>query len=136
MVSKPRYALIADDIRAKIERGDYAPGDQLPTKAQLMEQWSAALNTVARAINELQDEGLVQTFHGVGSFVQAPAPPPEDGDADPADELRRLRERVDVLEAMCARVEHLEALMMEVFSNLGLTYPADAPDVTASREAM
>lgn len=135
MVSKPRYALIADDIRAKIERGDYAPGDQLPTKAQLMEQWSAALNTVARAINELRDEGLVETFHGVGSFVQAPAPPTGD-DTDVAEELRRLRERVAALEVMCARVEHLEALMMEVFSNLGLTYPAADPNTTASREAM
>ena len=65
MVSKPRYALIADDIRAKISSGDYAPGAQLPTKAQLMEQWGAALNTVARAITELQNEGLVETFHGV-----------------------------------------------------------------------
>lgn len=125
MVSKPRYALIADDLRAKISRGDYAPGDQLPTKAQLMEQWSAALNTVARAINELQNEGLVQTFQGVGSFVQTP--PPTDDEEDPADALEQLR----------ARVEQLEALMMEVFSNLGLSYP-DAPPVSTgtAREAM
>ncbi|MEV0773834.1 GntR family transcriptional regulator [Nocardia salmonicida] len=124
-MSKPRYALIADDLRAKISRGDYAPGDQLPTKAQMMEQWSAALNTVARAINELQNEGLVQTFQGVGSFVQTP--PPKDGEVDPADALEQLR----------ARVEQLEALMMEVFSNLGLSYP-DAPPASAgtAREAM
>ncbi|MEV6340955.1 winged helix-turn-helix domain-containing protein [Nocardia vinacea] len=132
-MSKPRYALIADDIRAKIKRGDYAPGDQLPTKAQLMEQWNAALNTVARAINELRDEGLVETFHGVGSFVQEPAPPTED---DNDDELGELRARVEQLEVMCARVEHLEALMMEVFSNLGLTYPAAPESAGASREAM
>ncbi|WP_063042316.1 GntR family transcriptional regulator [Nocardia grenadensis] len=134
MVSKPRYALIADDIRAKISRGDYAPGDQLPTKAQLMEQWGAALNTVARAITELQNEGLVETFHGVGSFVQSPAPVEQAGEGD---EVAQLRARVEQLEAMCARVEQLEALMMEVFSNLGLTYPA-APNIpeTSSREAM
>ncbi|MGW4071388.1 GntR family transcriptional regulator [Nocardia grenadensis] len=134
MVSKPRYALIADDIRAKISRGDYAPGDQLPTKAQLMEQWGAALNTVARAITELQNEGLVETFHGVGSFVQAPVPIEE---TEEGDEVAQLRARVEHLEAMCARIEQLEALMMEVFSNLGLTYPA-APNTTesSSREAM
>ncbi|WP_280406616.1 winged helix-turn-helix domain-containing protein [Nocardia carnea] len=131
MVSKPRYALIADDIRAKISRGDYAPGDQLPTKAQLMEQWKAALNTVARAITELQQEGLVQTIHGVGSFVQAPEPVTED-----EDEITQLRARIEHLEAMCSRIEHMEALMMEVFNNLGLTYP-DAPDNSlSSREAM
>jgi DNA-binding GntR family transcriptional regulator len=131
MVSKPRYALIADDIRAKIRRGDYAPGDQLPTKAQLMEQWSAALNTVARAITELQQEGLVQTIHGVGSFVQAPEPVPED-----ADEITQLRARVEQLEVMCSRVEQLEALMMEVFNNLGLAYPDIPHAAGSSREAM
>ena len=131
-MSKPRYALIADDIRDKITRGDYAPGDQLPTKAQLMEQWSAALNTVARAISELQNEGLVETYHGVGSFVQAPAPPAEDD----TDEVAQLRARVEHLEAKCARIEELEALMMEVFSNLGLTYPAASKQAGASREAV
>lgn len=124
MVSKPRYAQIADDIRARIASGEYAPGSQLPTKAQLMEQWSAALNTVARAITELQNEGLVETFHGVGSFVQAP--PAAGEDADDTDEMEALR----------VRVEHLEALMQEVFSNLGLSYP-DAPTATSTaREAM
>ncbi|MFF0546859.1 GntR family transcriptional regulator [Nocardia thailandica] len=123
MVSKPRYAQIADDLRTKIASGEYAPGTQLPTKAQLMEQWSAALNTVARAITELQNEGLVQTFHGVGSFVQAPR---ADDDPHEDDELEQLR----------ARVEHLEALMMEVFSAVGLDYP-DAPVATSrTREAM
>lgn len=125
MVSKPRYAQIADDIRARIASGEYAPGSQLPTKAQLMEQWHAALNTVARAITELQQEGLVETFHGVGSFVQAAPFPTDDGDGDESE-----------LEALRVRVEHLEALMQEVFSNLGMTYP-DAPSMqTSAREAM
>ncbi|MBF6163003.1 GntR family transcriptional regulator [Nocardia cyriacigeorgica] len=134
-MSKPRYAQIADDIRGKITRGDYVPGDQLPTKAQLMEQWSAALNTVARAITELQNEGLVETHHGIGSFVREPSPPDET-DLDVADELGQLRQRVAQLEAMCARVEHLETLMMEVFSNLGLTYPDAAISTETSREAV
>ncbi len=124
MVSKPRYAQIADDIRARIASGEYAPGSQLPTKAVLMEQWHAALNTVARAITELQQEGLIETFHGVGSFVRASPPDTDDGGEE------------DEMEALRVRVEHLEALMQEVFSNLGLSYP-DAPSVTtAAREAM
>jgi len=125
MVSKPRYAQIADDIRARIASGEYAPGSQLPTKAVLMDQWHAALNTVARAITELQQEGLVETFHGVGSFVRAQ---PSDTEDDAGD--------YDEMEALRVRVEHLEALMQEVFSNLGLPYP-DAPSTTAAaREAV
>jgi len=88
-----------------------------------MEQWGAALNTVARAIHELQTEGLVETFHGVGSFVQAAEPAVGD---DPAREIEHLR----------ARVEHLEAQMMEVLSNLGLQRPAAPRSAGEAREAM
>lgn len=130
-MSKPRYALIADDIRAKVRRGELGPGDQLPTNAQLMEQWSAALNTVARAIQELRNEGLVETFHGVGSFIRDQTPK---ADAEAGDQPDLLA-RVERLEEMCGRLEQLETLMMEVFSNLGLAYP-NAPKAHGAREAM
>lgn len=134
-MSKPRYALIADDIRAKVRRGDLGPGDQLPTNAQLMEQWSAALNTVARAIQELRSEGLVETFHGVGSFIREPSDAEGETAEDETGDQSDLRARVERLEEMCGRVEQLETLMMEVFSNLGLTYP-NSSKATGAREAM
>lgn len=96
-----------------------------------MEQWSAALNTVARAIQELRNEGLVETFHGVGSFIRAQTPEADEETDDQSD----LLARVERLEEMCGRVEQLETLMMEVFSNLGLAYP-NSPKATGAREAM
>jgi DNA-binding GntR family transcriptional regulator len=138
-VSKPRYALIADDIRAKISRGEYAPGDQLPTKAQLMDDWHAALNTVAKAIDVLRAEGIVETYHGVGSFVQAPPPAAEDDESCSDDsELSQLRARVEELESCLSRVEQLEANLMNVYSNLGLEYPstAESAPVGRAKEAM
>lgn len=101
-----------------------------------MEQWSAALNTVARAIQELRNEGLVETFHGVGSFIRAQTSEAE-GEVAEGDtvDLADLLARVERLEEMCGRVEQLETLMMEVFSNLGLTYP-NSSQATSAREAM
>ncbi|WP_181724221.1 GntR family transcriptional regulator [Nocardia gipuzkoensis] len=108
---RPRYLLIADDLRERIGRGEYAPGDQIPTKANLMEQWNVALNTVDRAVDALRKEGLIETFQGVGTFVRSQSEPePEE------DELADLRERV----------ARLETQMMDVYANMGLDYPTPA----------
>ena len=109
---RPRYQLIADDLRERIARGEYGPGDQIPTKANLMEQWNVALNTVDRAVDELRKAGLLETFQGVGTFVRSQSETESE-----EDQLSDLRERV----------AHLETQMMEVYSNMGLTYPEQAP---------
>ncbi|WP_157183968.1 GntR family transcriptional regulator [Nocardia takedensis] len=104
MSNQPRYAQIAADLRARIERGEYKTGDQIPTKAELMTQWGAALNTVARAVTELQQAGLIETFHGVGSFVRTPPEPTPTLD----EEVTALRDRVATLEQQLAALhEHL-----------------------------
>lgn len=105
---KPRYLQIAEEMRDQIARGTYAAGDRIPTKQEMMAQWGVALNTVDRAIAELRERGLVETFHGVGTFVRAQEPAAPSAE----DELRDLRGRVAVL----------ETCMEEVYSNLGLTY--------------
>ncbi|MEU2043668.1 GntR family transcriptional regulator [Nocardia niwae] len=111
---RPRYLQIADDLRSRITSGEYSPGERIPTKASLMEQWGVALNTVDRAVDELRNDGLIETFHGVGSFVRAAAEPEQQSHED---ELEDLRERV----------ARLETQMMDVYANMGLEYPAPAP---------
>jgi GntR family transcriptional regulator len=61
---------IADDIRAKIETGAYAPGEQLPTYDQLAEQYMCTIAPARRAIDLLKQQGLIITRHGKGSFVR------------------------------------------------------------------
>ena len=73
-MSGPKYRQIADDLRARIEGGEYPPGTRLPTKAELMARHHVALNTVARAIEELRRSGLVETAQGSGTYAREPAP--------------------------------------------------------------
>jgi GntR family transcriptional regulator len=68
-VRDPRYQQIADDLRAKIERGDYAPGSQLPTEKELRLLYSASRNTVREAVRVVVNLGLVQPQAGRGTFV-------------------------------------------------------------------
>lgn len=64
------YVRIADDIRAKIETGQLAPGQQLPTYEQLAADYLSGIQSARRAMDLLRQQGLVVTRHGEGSFVR------------------------------------------------------------------
>lgn len=68
-MADPMYRQIADDLRAQIEAGALAPGQQLPTEFELREHYQASRNTVRDAINRLTTLGLVETRPGQGTFV-------------------------------------------------------------------
>jgi GntR family transcriptional regulator len=85
MATDPIYRQIADDLRRKIENGEFAAdfrrlvadgeetGDpsepRLPTEGQLMEQYGASRNTVRDAIKVLTTRRLVETRPGRGTFI-------------------------------------------------------------------
>jgi GntR family transcriptional regulator len=63
------YRQIAEDLRAQIESGGLAPGQQLRTEIDLREHYAASRNTVRDAIKLLTNLGLVETKPGQGTFV-------------------------------------------------------------------
>ena len=66
----PSYKQLAARIRAAIAAGEYAPDDQLPSLKRLAQETGLAQGTVQKAIRLLEDEGLVYTVNGRGSFVR------------------------------------------------------------------
>jgi GntR family transcriptional regulator len=68
-MAEAMYRQIADDLRAKIESGEIAPGAQLPTEIELMDQYEASRNTVRDATKLLTGRGLVEARAGQGTFV-------------------------------------------------------------------
>jgi len=69
---EPPYAQLARAIRERIGRGEYRPGDRLPSEAELCAAFSVSPMTVRRAIGELVREDVVTTEHGRGTFVKPP----------------------------------------------------------------
>ena len=72
----PKYQRIADELRREIKAGTYKPGEQLPSETTLLERFrstfpSLSLQTLRNAIGILRSEGLVESRHGVGTFVTA-----------------------------------------------------------------
>jgi DNA-binding FadR family transcriptional regulator len=57
----------------RIRDGVIAPGDKLPTEAKVMAEFGVSRTVVREAISKLQASGLVQTRHGIGTFVAEPS---------------------------------------------------------------
>lgn len=68
----PRHEQISDWIRSQIGEGAYVPDDQLPSESELVKQFGVSRITVRRALQTLENEGLIYRRPGLGSFVAAP----------------------------------------------------------------
>ncbi|MBM0226881.1 MULTISPECIES: winged helix-turn-helix domain-containing protein [Micromonospora] len=69
MPAKAKWAQLADHIREQIASGELAPGDKLPSTAQLKDEHGVSAGVVRQAILVLQMQGVVEGVHGVGVFV-------------------------------------------------------------------
>ena len=67
--SLPRYITIADRIRRSISIGKLAHAAKLPSQRELAETYSTTVMTIRQALALLEEENLITTTHGVGSFV-------------------------------------------------------------------
>ena len=65
----PLYQQIVEQVRGMIALGALKAGDRLPTVRDLAVQARVNRNTAARAIQQLEREGVVRTRVGQGTFV-------------------------------------------------------------------
>lgn len=62
---------VADQLRERIQKGDYAPGAQLPTENALVDLFGVSRTVIREAISSLRVDGLVKAHQGRGVFVNA-----------------------------------------------------------------
>ncbi len=67
--SIPIFRQIADQLREAIDAGVYNPGEMLPSLRVMAVDIKVNPNTVQRAYDALEREGIVETRRGVGIFV-------------------------------------------------------------------
>lgn len=63
--------LLVDALSESIYSSAIRPGDKMPSEAIIMAQYGVSRTVVREAITSLQAAGVVETRHGVGSFVRA-----------------------------------------------------------------
>jgi DNA-binding GntR family transcriptional regulator len=113
-----KYRQIADDLRARIERGEWPVGTQMPALPELAAQYQAAQGTIDKALEVLRQMGLAETIHGTGTFVRKP---PEEPPGEYEITSRRLDEVVEVVRQLS---ERLAAVERQVFRG----EPSGAPE--------
>ncbi|MDD0974770.1 FadR/GntR family transcriptional regulator [Pseudomonas fontis] len=57
------------ELTQRIRDGQIKPGEKLPTESAIMTQQGVSRTVVREAISRLQAGGLVETRHGIGTFV-------------------------------------------------------------------
>jgi len=65
----PIYVQIMNTIKQGLVSGSLKPGDRLTSVRELAESLSVNPNTVQRAYQELEREGVSETRRGTGSFI-------------------------------------------------------------------
>lgn len=65
----PLYYQLEHRLRERIEGEEFNPGDCLPTEDRICEQYGVSRITVRRALDALQQQGLIERRRGAGSFV-------------------------------------------------------------------
>jgi len=68
----PLYHQIKEDLRARIEEGEWLPGKLIPPEKELCAEYKVSKITVLEAIRGLVREGLLKRKQGKGTFVAEP----------------------------------------------------------------
>ncbi len=111
----PIYEQIKEQIVLDISRGVLKKDDQLPSLRQLSAQLSLNINTVKRALSELEAQGVIYTIAGKGVFVSG----------DEKSQNIYLQQSLDAVKtslvnakAMGADRNQIEGLINEIFKGV------------------
>ena len=109
----PIYTQIVNQVQAQVVNGSLKPGDQLPTVITLAEELRVNFNTVARAYRLLDEERIISTQQGRGTYITE-IPPPKVSERLRKEMLEALAERY-ISEAM--RLEFSKSEIKQMVSD-------------------
>ncbi len=65
----PLYKEVEREIIQCLARGEWKPGDRIPTEAELAERFGVAVFTIRAGIQKLVESGILRRHQGKGTFV-------------------------------------------------------------------
>lgn len=66
------YKNIMEKLLVRIQSGQFKYGDILPSETELCEEYKVSRITAKKALNELENQGIIHRVKGKGSFVSQP----------------------------------------------------------------
>jgi len=106
----PIYQQLADGVKEAVARGILAPGDKLPSVRELAGRIAINPNTIAKAYQELERAGVIETLRGRGTFIAEV----RTRGIDREEKMGRMREMLEkmLVEAYYLQMEEDEVLAM------------------------
>lgn len=71
------YHDIFEELQQRIRKGDWLPGERMPSIAQLAKEFAVGAGSIREALRSLQSIGLVKIEHGSGIYVLGTHPTTE-----------------------------------------------------------
>jgi GntR family transcriptional regulator len=97
---KPVYLQIVDQVKAAAASGALRSGEPLPSIRPLAEELRVNRNTIAKAYDELESQGVIETLQGKGSFLA--------NNNSPFKKQVRLKLITDEIDAAVVQAHHLQ----------------------------
>lgn len=72
-IDQPLHQQVQASLRGMIERGEYAPGDRIPSERELADELGMSRMTVRRALDDLVRAGILERRSTSGTFVREAA---------------------------------------------------------------
>ena len=66
---KPVYIQIMDEIKSKINSGEYTAGQRIPSVRELAEEARVNPNTMQKALMEAEREGYIVSMRTIGKYI-------------------------------------------------------------------
>ena len=111
----PIYEQIKEQIVLDINRGVLKKDDQLPSLRQLSAQLGININTVKRALSELEAQGVIYSVAGKGIFISGNA---ESQNIYLEQSLDAVKDALITAKQMGASEENIAAILKEVFKGV------------------
>ena len=111
----PIYEQIKEQIVLDINRGVLNKDDQLPSLRQLSAQLGININTVKRALSELEAQGVIYSVAGKGIFISGNA---ESQNIYLEQSLDAVKNALITAKQMGASEEKITALVKDIFKGV------------------
>ncbi|MBN3524764.1 GntR family transcriptional regulator [Paenibacillus apiarius] len=72
----PIYEQIVEQMKALVAKNVMQPGDKVPSVRELSSMLVVNPNTVSKAYQELERQGVIETLRGKGTFIAESVAPP------------------------------------------------------------
>lgn len=104
--SRQKFLQLYETLKKAIEDGAYKNDQKLPTEIELAEQYGLSRPTVAKALDMLRKEGLIERTSGIGTFVRQQSK----ADLNNFGLLIPGLGETEIFESICGHMSHLAQL--------------------------